>query len=86
MNIHIKAITEKYIVPGETANLALMFVASEGVFREICESSEDVIKTASQKNVIITRPNTMWACLRTYRIRLQNRKQYEKTHINQKEV
>lgn len=86
VNVHIKAISEKYIVPGETANLALMFVASEGVFREICEISEDFIKTARQKNVIITSPNTMWAFLRTYRMLIQNREMYEQTHVIQKEV
>jgi len=86
VNVHIKVISEKYIIPGETANLALMFVASEGVFREICEISEDFIKTARQKNVIITSPNTMWAFLRTYRLLIQNREMYEQTHIIQKEV
>ena len=83
---HINAISEKYIVSGETANLALMFVASEGVFSEICEISEDFIKLARQKNVIITSPNTMWAFLRTYRLLIQNREMYEQTHTIQKEV
>ena len=83
---HIKVISEKYIVTGETANLALMFVGSEGVFREICEISEDFIKIARQKNVIITSPNSMWAFLRTYRLLIQNREMYEQTHTIQKEV
>ena len=86
VNNHIKAISEKYIVTGETAPLALMFVASEGVFREICEISEDFIKEARQKNVIITSPNTMWAFLRTYRMLIQNREMYEQTNVIQKEV
>lgn len=63
-----------------------MFVASEGVFREICEISDDFIKLARQKNVIITSPNTMWAFLRTYRMLIQNREMYEQTHVIQKEV
>ena len=49
VNNHIKAISEKYIVTGETAPLALMFVVSEGVFREICEISEDFIKRQGKK-------------------------------------
>ena len=63
-----------------------MFVASEGVFREICEISEDFIKEARQKNVIITSPNTMWAFLRTYRMLIQNREMYEQSNVIQKEV
>ena len=86
VNNHIKAISEKYIITGETAPLALMFVASDGVFREICEISEDFIKKAREKNVIITSPNTMWAFLRTYKLLIQNREMYEQTHVIQKEV
>ena len=86
VNNHIKAISEKYIITGETAPLALMFVASEGVFREICEISEDFIKKARDKNVIIASPNTMWAFLRTYKLLIQNREMYEQTHVIQKEV
>ena len=73
VNNHIKAISEKYIVTGETAPLALMFVASEGVFRAIEDISEDFVKKAREKNVIITSPSTMWSFLRTYKLLLQNR-------------
>ena len=86
INNHIKAISEKYVVPGETAPLAIMFVASEGVFRVIEEISEDLIKMARQKNVIITSPSTLWGFLRTYKLLIQNREMYEQTHVIQKEV
>ena len=86
INNHIKAISEKYVVPGETAPLAIMFVASEGVFRVIEEISEDIVKMARQKNVIITSPSTLWGFLRTYKLLIQNREMYEQTHVIQKEV
>ena len=86
VNNHIKAISEKYVVTGETAPLALMFVASEGVFRAIEDISEDFVKKAREKNVIITSPNTMWSFLRTYKLLIQNREMYEQTHVIQKEV
>ena len=86
VDIHIKAISEKYIITGETAPLAIMFVASEGVFRAIESISEDFVKKARQKNVIITSPNTMWSFLRTYKLLIQNREMYEQTHVIQKEV
>jgi len=63
-----------------------MFVASEGVFRAIESISEDFVKKARQKNVIITSPNTMWSFLRTYKLLIQNREMYEQTHVIQKEV
>ena len=86
VNNHIKAISEKYVVTGETAPLALMFVASEGVFRAIEDISEDFVKKAREKNVIITSPSTMWSFLRTYKLLIQNREMYEQTHVIQKEV
>ncbi len=63
-----------------------MFIGSEGVFRAIEDISEDFIKEARKKNVIITSPNTLWAFLRTYKLLIQNREMYEQTHIIQKEV
>ena len=86
LNNHIKAISEKYIITGETAQLAIMFIGSEGVFRAIEDISEDFIKEARKKNVIITSPNTLWAFLRTYKLLIQNREMYEQTHVIQKEV
>ena len=86
INNHIKAISEKYLVSGETAPLAIMFVASEGVFRMIEDISEDLVKKAREKNIIITSPSTLWSFLRTYKLLIQNRQMYEQTHVIQKEV
>lgn len=86
LNNHIEAISEKYIVTGETAPLAIMFIASESVFRAIEDISEDFIKIARKKNVIITSPSTLWSFLRTYKLLIQNREMYEQTHVIQKEV
>ena len=86
INKHIKDISEKYIVPGETAPLALMFVASEGVFRAIENSPQNFVVKAREKDVVIVSPTTMWSFLRTYRLLIQNREMYEQSSIVQKEV
>ena len=86
INKHINDVSEKYIIPGETAPIALMFVASEGVFRAIEDSSHNFIKKARAKNVVILSPNTLWSFLRTYKLLIQNKEMYEKSHILQKEV
>ena len=64
INKHIKDISEKYIVSGETAPLALMFVASEGVFRAIENSPQNFVVKAREKDVVIVSPTTMWSFLR----------------------
>lgn len=85
INKHINAVSE-YIIPGETAPIALMFVASEGVFRAIEGSAQNFVKKARAKNVIIVSPNTIFACLKTYRLLIQNREMYKMSSILQKEV
>ena len=83
---HVDDISEKYVITGETAPYAIMFVASEGVFRAIEESPQDFVKKARAKNVIIVSPNTIFACLKTYKLLIQNREMYEMSNILQKEV
>ena len=83
---HIKDISERYIITGETAPLALMFVASEGVFRDIAKHPENFIKKAREKNVVIVSPDTIFGFLRTYRLLIQNREMYVLSGIIQKQV
>ena len=85
INKHINDVSE-YIISGETAPIALMFVASEGVFRAIEESSQNFVKKARAKNIIIVSPNTIFACLKTYKLLIQNKEMYEMSNMLQKEV
>ena len=82
---HINAVSE-YVIEGETAPIALMFVAAEGVFRAIEKSPLDFRKKAREKNVIIVSPDTIFGPLRTYKLLIQNRKMYEMSSVLQKEV
>jgi Uncharacterized protein conserved in bacteria len=81
INKHIKEVSEKYIIIGETAPIALRFVASEGGFRAIEESPHNAIKKAREKKVVILSPNTGGSSLRTNKLLIQNKERYEKSHI-----
>ena len=85
INKHIKAVSE-YIIDGETAPIAFMFVASEGVFRAIEKSPQDFRKKAREKNVIIVSPDTIFGPLRTFKLLIQNREMYEQSNVLQTEV
>ena len=85
INKHINAVSE-YIIDGETAPIAFMFVASEGVFRAIEKSPQDFRKKAREKNVIIVSPDTIFGPLKTFKLLIQNREMYEQSNILQKEV
>jgi len=64
---HIDAIAEKYIIPGVTAESAMMFIASESIFSELHTEFPDTIEYAARKKVFIVSPATLWATLNTIR-------------------
>ena len=64
---HIDAIAEKYIVPGVTAESAMMFIASESIFMELHTQFPNTIEYAAHKKVFIVSPSTLWATLNTIR-------------------
>ncbi len=64
---HIDAIAEKYIIPGVTAESAMMFIASESIFEELHKSFPNTIDYAARKKVFIVSPATLWATLNTIR-------------------
>ncbi len=69
---HIEAISSKYIVPGETANEAIMFLPAEAIFAEINAYHSDLIKEAYNKKVWITSPTTLMSTLTTLCMILKN--------------
>lgn len=64
---HIDAIAEKYIIPGVTAESAMMFIASESIFSTLHSEFPNTIEYAAHKKVFIVSPATLWATLNTIR-------------------
>lgn len=64
---HIDAIAEKYIIPGRTADSAMMFIASESIFETLHRDFTSVIDYAARRKVFIVSPSTLWATLNTIR-------------------
>lgn len=56
---HITVIKDKYIIEGQTAPEALMFIPNDGVFAFIHHKLQDVVDYAREKKVIITSPSTL---------------------------
>lgn len=69
---HIDAISGKYIVPGETASEAIMFLPAEAIFAEINAYHSDLVEYAYHKNVWITSPTTLMSTLTTISMILKN--------------
>jgi len=56
---HVNDIASKYLIPGETQELALMFVPSESVYAELHDSFDDVVQKAFRARVVIVSPSLL---------------------------
>lgn len=54
---HISDISEKYLVPGETQDIALMFIPSESLYADLHERFDDLVQRARRSRVMIVSPN-----------------------------
>ena len=83
---HIKDISEKYIIPGETAESALMFLPSESIYAELHANFTEVVEVSYRSKVWIVSPTTLMATLNTIRAILKDAKMREQAGVIQKEV
>lgn len=74
---HIKAISEKYILDGETADGALMFLPSEAVYAELHANFPEVVRDGFAARVWIVSPTTCMATLNTMRAVLKDARMRE---------
>ena len=74
---HIKAISEKYILDGETADGALMFLPSEAVYAELHANFPEVVRDGFTAQVWIVSPTTCMATLNTMRAVLKDARMRE---------
>lgn len=77
MRAHIRAISEKYIIDGETADGALMFLPSEAVYAELHANFTDIVREGFTAQVWIVSPTTCMATLNTMRAVLKDSRMRE---------
>jgi len=83
---HIQDIAEKYIIPGETADGAVMFIPAEAIFAEIHAHYPDLVEIAHRAKVWLVSPTTMMAILTTARAVLKDAATRQQVHIIQKHL
>ena len=69
---HINDISEKYIIPGETTEEAIMFLPAEAIFAEINAYHPELLNYAYSKKVWITGPTTLISTLSIISMVLKN--------------
>lgn len=83
---HIKDIAEKYIIPNETTDGAMMFIPAEAVFAEIHANYPEVIALSQRLKVWLVSPSTLMAVLTTARAVLKDDATRKQVHIIQQHL
>ncbi len=86
VEIHIKAISEKYLINGETQETAFMFVPSESIFAEIHENFESVVQRAYKARIVIVSPSLLMLSIQVIQAVLKDQRMREQAHLIQGEV
>ncbi len=83
---HIKDISEKYIIEGETADGAIMFIPAEAVFAEIHAHQPQLVNEAQRARVWMVSPTTLMAILTTARAVLKDSATRKQVHVIQEHL
>jgi DNA recombination protein RmuC len=86
VRVHIRAIAEKYIIEGETADGALMFLPSEAVYGELHSNFPELVREGFAVKVWIVSPTTCMATLNTMRAVLKDARMREQAGAIRKEL
>ena len=84
--VHIKAVAEKYLIFGETHDVAMLFLPSEAIYAELHANFPQVIEKGFSQKVMIVSPTTFMATLHTMRAVMKDAAMREQAHIIQREV
>ena len=86
VRVHIRAIAERYVIEGETADGALMFLPSEAVYAELHARLPEVVREGFAARVWIVSPTTCMATLHTMRAVMKDARMREQTGAIRREL
>lgn len=86
MEVHIRDISEKYLLAGETQDTAFLFVPSESIFASIHENFEPVVQRAHRARIVIVSPSLLMLSVQVLQSLLKDQRMREQAHVIQGEV
>ncbi|WP_226951433.1 DNA recombination protein RmuC [Rhizobium terrae] len=86
LDVHIRDVSEKYLIPGETQDMAFLFVPSESIFAEIHEHFEAAVQKAQRSKVVIVSPSLLMLSIQVIQAVLKDQRMREQAHLIQGEV
>jgi DNA recombination protein RmuC len=86
METHIRDISEKYLIQGETQDTAFLFVPSESIFAEIHENFEPIVQRAHRARIVIVSPSLLMLSIQVIQAVLKDQRMRAQAHVIQGEV
>jgi DNA recombination protein RmuC len=83
---HLAEIAGKYLLPGETQDVAFMFVPSEAVYAELHENFDDVVQKAYRAKVFIVSPTVLMLAIQVLQQMRRDERMREATDLIREEV
>lgn len=83
---HVKDISEKYLISGETHETAILFVPSESIYADLHERFEDVVQKAHRARVILASPNVLMLLIQTMQAIFKDVAMRDQAHVIKAEV
>ena len=79
---HVKDIAERYLLPGETQDVALMFVPSEAIYSDLVEHFDDLVQKAHRARVVIVSPTLMMMAISVAQAILRDARMRDEAHAD----
>jgi DNA recombination protein RmuC len=83
---HVKDIADRYLLPGETQDIAVMFVPSESVYSDLVEHFDDIVQKAHRGKVIIVSPSLLMMAIQVMQAIVRDARMRDQAHVIQAEV
>lgn len=86
LSTHIKDIAEKYLLAGETQDIALLFVPSEGIYAELSEKFDDIVQKSHRARVLVVSPSILMMAVQVAQSIVRDAAVREQARIIQSEL
>ncbi len=83
---HIRDIAERYFVPGETQDLALLFVPAESLYADLHEHFDDLVQKAHRARIMVVSPSLLMLAIQVMQSIVRDQRMREQAHLIQTEV
>lgn len=86
LSMHIRDIADKYLLAGETQDIALLFVPSEAIYAELSEKFDDIVQKSHRARVLVVSPSILMMAVQVALSIVRDAAVREQSRIIQSEI